>query len=124
MRERYRIQVRARRGPWEPRAGGLASSGARLGLLTSLSHSLGFHREGLGSPHLLFALRALSDGAGPDPGSWRSCKGGWEREGWTFSASTGKERLIYINWKICQVQEEGLAAGWLTRVTDVHNILS
>lgn len=35
--------VRAR-DPWEPRAGGLASSGARLGLLTSRSHSLGFHR--------------------------------------------------------------------------------
>lgn len=72
MRERYRIQVRA--APPATRAGGWRLDSASSGLLTALSHPLGLRRARLGGPHLLFALRPLSDGAGTEDPRVKKCR--------------------------------------------------
>lgn len=79
MRERYHIQVRANPGPQ-----GLtlktATRHTKAKLLTfldfSLSHLPGLRRARLGCPHLLPALRPLSDGAGTEDPRVRTSSSG------------------------------------------------
>ena len=77
--------ARGRGGGARSRGLGDGPPGTLAGLLTSLSHPLGLCRARLGGPHLLFALRPLSDGAGiedpgvrkpPHPSSFSTCRAG------------------------------------------------